>query len=496
MIRYIWYCIALVGLLSGCKKDSPIPNTPPLTRLFVSYIGLAGENRLQSVVRLNWSGEDKDGVVKGFEYAINNGAWQFTTAVDTTFRFDISPGADTTDIYFCVRAIDNLGVRDPEPACLKVPIRNTPPIAVLDSLVAPPDTFLSVLTYRLLAQDVDGNETIDTLYLKINDGEWLPLRSPCTVPGCEIAPVITIVPTNPTQAGVTDADVFIDGRDVPNSRRLKGLVIEGNNTLYFKSKDKGGLFSAVDSAKATYLLRKRSDLLVLDSWKSPMPNLDPLRPIAKYAPILNQTFGGYDYLDLIQNKNQPDLPNITFKYLFRLHKSVFWFAQQLADQIIYIETGQGVIQDYLKNNGRILFSVPLLATQNPTNSVFFDIAPFDSLAFAVNNGTPVGAGMDASESLQAVQAGYPNMSLDPNVASGGLSGVCPIYPKAGADILYKASALRVGANPWTKTTDVIARGRINVAGTARTNMIFSVIPLHRLNNLDAFFAQVKQEFEW
>lgn len=501
-LRFLWAALLVFGL-GGCKKDALAPNSPPLTRLFVGSIALSGEDRLQSLVRMNWTGEDKDGVVKGFEYSINGGTWKATAATDTVFRFDLSPGANTTDVYFCVRAIDDKGLRDPAPACLKVPIRNTPPVAVLDSLVLPADTALCVLTYRLRTTDADGAITIDSLYVKLNDGAWTALPGPPEkFPSSVFEKVITLVPENPGQVGSGKALLYFDTDDRPYNIKLDDMRVEGNNTLYFRAKDKGGLFSDVFTGNATYLLSKKSELLVLDSWKSPMPNLDPLRPIEKYRPVLNQTFSSFDYLDLIQIKNRPALANVTFKYLWGLHKSVFWFAQQLSDQIVYIETGESVIQNYLNANGRILFSVPILPTQNPSNSVFFNFAPFDSVAYALSGGNPVGAGMDPSDSLRTDLLGgaaspYPELVFDSDVASGGLSGVCPGYVKASAEPLYHASKLKVGASPWNKNVyTVVARSRKIIDDKAQTNLIFSIVPIHRFKDLNLFLNTVKEEFNW
>lgn len=67
--------IVLMLALTACKEGALLPNTAPETRIFVDTIVVSAENRLNSVVALHWSGEDKDGYVNAYEIAINGGAW-------------------------------------------------------------------------------------------------------------------------------------------------------------------------------------------------------------------------------------------------------------------------------------------------------------------------------------------------------------------------------------------------------------------------------------
>ena len=135
--------ILLMASLWACDTGEKLGNQPPETRIFLEEINLTGENRLNSVVRLHWTGEDIDGYITGFELSLDGQQWHFTTNTDSTFRFDLQVGTDTTDISFWVRALDNEDERDPEPAFLLVPIKNSPPTARFDTLNVVPDTVYS-----------------------------------------------------------------------------------------------------------------------------------------------------------------------------------------------------------------------------------------------------------------------------------------------------------------------------------------------------------------
>ena len=67
---------------------------------------------------LFWRGEDFDGTIVGFEFAIDDTsdstAWTWTAKSDSVFRFSASE-VGAVEHRFWVRAVDNLGKRDPTP---------------------------------------------------------------------------------------------------------------------------------------------------------------------------------------------------------------------------------------------------------------------------------------------------------------------------------------------------------------------------------------------
>jgi hypothetical protein len=71
---------------------------------------------------LFWRGEDADGTVQGFRWAIDDtstaASWNWTTRTDSIFRFEVAEiGAQ--EHLFLIRAIDNLGKQDPSPDTLR-----------------------------------------------------------------------------------------------------------------------------------------------------------------------------------------------------------------------------------------------------------------------------------------------------------------------------------------------------------------------------------------
>ncbi|MEM7660487.1 MAG: hypothetical protein AAF399_30570, partial [Bacteroidota bacterium] len=194
------FLLFLIGFAS-CDTGEPLPNQAPETRIFLDEINLTGQDRLNSVVRMHWLGEDPDGYVTAYDLSFDEQTWFTTTATDSTFQLDIPAGSDTVDIPFYVRAIDNEGLVDPEPAFLSIPVRNTPPIAIFDTVNVLPDTVYGLLSARWEVDDLDGIETLDRLFLRINEGEWFSID-----PRIDF---VSLHPEEPTQLGTQGMKVYL-----------------------------------------------------------------------------------------------------------------------------------------------------------------------------------------------------------------------------------------------------------------------------------------------
>jgi hypothetical protein len=117
-----------LALGSGCERDSTVAvdrNRPPET-----YVTQGPElspdpndpTDLFYRAHLFWRGEDIDGTISGFQYALddtsNPEAWSYTPRTDSIFRFPVSE-LGTLEHLFLIRAVDNLGKRDPSPDTLR-----------------------------------------------------------------------------------------------------------------------------------------------------------------------------------------------------------------------------------------------------------------------------------------------------------------------------------------------------------------------------------------
>lgn len=472
-MKWIVYCLIVFLFFQACKKSELLPNEAPETKLFLDSIALTGQNRLNSIVHMHWSGEDKDGVVIGFEYSLDGNQWFFTTKSDSVFQFNLTSASDTSDIQFYIRAIDDKQTKDPSPASLNVPIRNTAPIALFDTTSFPVDSVLSVLTFQFTSSDFDGNETIDSLFLRANSGNWVSIPVSSTM--------ISLVPSQPGTAGSNVAKMYREFNTTALSTEIPDLKVDDWNTIYIKAKDIGGLESFADTSKAIFIKKQNSSVLVIDG--------SPILPRAAdvYLPAIQTAFGSLDYLDFNRTSVVPKYLNPSLALILSLHQQVIWFGTPSVTQLDIVEKSETVIQNYLNKSGKLFFAMQIPKNIS-TTSVIYRFSPIDSLtkdkdAFMLSTGY-----LRPDPAL----VGYPDLKA---TGPGIISAINPFYPKASATIFYRADLTKSGS-AWTDSTVVMAGLQAN---NGKINQIFSVIPLEKVNgnmNLSQFFTRVKTEFDW
>jgi hypothetical protein len=293
--------LAILVLLQGvsCHQeiaDVPAGNKQPRTQLW-----LYPDTTLRTGIsrqRLHWWGEDPDGVVIGYLFALgvvtNNVTsipapdtltYTWMTKNDTTMLFPL----DTLFRKFAVvvRSVDNSFVglpersivrllpfpfwdstgngaydpgerqlstlssaMDPKGAVLTFPIRNTPPsITFGPNPIDPsipfkvPETTYTVATFSWKGTDPDGDNTLVSYRIALNDttdpSRWLVIPVRDTI-------VTLVVPRTRSDAaaGEIAADVY-GGRFL--GRRLlgqiRGLRLDAPNVLYLQVKDVAGELS-------------------------------------------------------------------------------------------------------------------------------------------------------------------------------------------------------------------------------------------------------------
>jgi hypothetical protein len=471
----------LLGLMAaGCEKGELLENQPPETRLFVDEINLAGPDRLNTVVRLHWSGEDPDGYVKGYELGINGGDWRFTPATDSTFRFDIPEGSDTTDILFRVRAIDRFDLADPTPAELTVPIRNSPPTMRIDSTLQVPDSVYSIFSVLWNVDDLDGLATLDSLFIRVNQGPWYGLPTNLTT--------ITLRPTAPDQPGVQAAEVLSGANALRLPRLIDGLEVGGENQLFVKARDIAGAESPPDSTPVFYLRPQGSDLLVIDAHGD-------LAADTTYRNLLARVYPNHDRRDL--NVDRPPLWSPTFGLQLALYDKVFWYndAAEITgeNEQLFLEIASNELQRYLNGGGKLLvtaafpnrFSDP----ETGNTSSILGFSPMDSLSTSPGQARiPTNAKVDPVGRYAGL--------LDTLVCSSFITGADPFFPKDTVNNLLRANLVTTGG--WSGPATIAAQTTFT---NGETNQVFVSVELHKLNAdpaaLEAFFRQVLlTDFNW
>jgi len=464
-------------LLASCSKEEDPINKLPDTKIFLGEINLSGEQRLTSQVEIFWSGYDADGFITGYELSINGGEWTYTTSSDSVFKFAIGAETDTPDIDLRVRAIDNLDKRDPEPAFLRIPVKNTPPTIEFNRDLIPEDSTWILLSLLWLADDLDGVETIDSVSLKFNDGPWYNFNSNLDF--------VSLVPEDPQAEGSTPFDLYLGLDANPYSGTINGLELNNSNIIYIRAKDVAGSYSVIDTLEPIFIKKQNSDLLVVDAG-SAIP-----RPRNVWLPMINQIYSnGADYISLVDYGGNyvPAFWNPTFDLLISQYDKVFLNtdAAELNGALV-LEQAADAIQKYLNNDGKMLISTSL-PFDIREGSAIFSFSPMDSLSSSEGQARLV---TDSQLVATANAMGYEALT-----SSAFIVGADPFYAKTGAEVLFTAQLTRI--NGWSGPNNAIAKSR-NSEGN--TNQVFSSFELHLLNKdedeLKTFFDQVlNEEFDW
>ena len=322
--------VAALGVTAGCgltKKltGSQQANKPPHTVLFVN----GAIDTVNHVVHLYWFGSDVDGTVAGFEWQMKNPvapadtAWNFTTRTDSLFV--VQAPAGYTNPVFSVRAIDNAGVRDPNPPRQLFEFSNQAPTVKLVQRPNPTDTTFASVTVTWSAIDADGDVG------KLQYLVWLN--------GDEANPVMTRSTTF----------------TMPSSKfEVNGSVTTGPRKLFVRAIDDGGRAGPADSA--TWVVRRpvagtRARLLIVDD--VPRTNAANLRFDTLYSNSVARVGIPIDQYTILRlDTTQPFKSAADVRQTFDLFETVVWYRGTETSFSTLLVTAEPGIAAYLDGGGR------------------------------------------------------------------------------------------------------------------------------------------------
>jgi hypothetical protein len=420
--RALPYLIVLLLFAAGCVKrfaNEPVANQPPKT--FLALVPDSTLRPTQSVQHIHWWGVDPDGFVAGYYFSFDSVQWTFTTTTDSVFTLRLNTN-DTTYSFF-VAAVDNEGLKDPNPASLRYPIINSPPNVsfILNSNV--PDTTYTVATFQWAGTDPDGDETIVNYYYALDDtsnvSSWKEL------------------PGDVDLVTLTKAD-GVTGGPTPGSTK--------HHFFFLKAKDVAGAYSRTiampDTSTANGHIPERF-------WNVKEPQGDFLI-VRDYLPtdfsdsFYRQMFdtltvggipgrlGSKDILDIKKGSsaikrgdNVPALINPTFTETLKLFKYVFWYS----DNSPSLEIAQASLPQFRQAGGKVLFTggfPQYLAGQGGMG----DFAPIDNIESGYFTTILL-----ARDTIVSMDPTYPDLVRD----TLGYIYTFPrgLLPKVSARILYQ-----------------------------------------------------------
>ncbi len=422
-IIYLLLLVILSSILFySCTEDfsdNPIGNIPPDTGLFL-YPD-SSVSKQPSRLRVSWWGDDPDGLIIGYYFkwdGIDN-QWSFTIANDSVFALPI--GSSDTTYNFLVSAVDaqgngrydsrvfqngidygpepfidknlngrydegelyyDLGLIDPSPASTNFPIKNSPPVLQWDELSFLPDTSFPVMTFKWNASDLDGDESITSVKIAINDTSNFVLLNGSVR-------LVTLRGVNLESAN-PEFEILINS-DPQNifSQRLTGLKLNDNNVIYIKAVDlsgaESGLLSLPQTSATWYVKKPKGQVLIFDDFRSSTTDLQATQ---FYNTAFNTINNGalvnkYDVFDLV--KNQLPFETVTILETLKLFKYVFWYsASNPRLDLLNICTDK-----FTQSGGKIAFSMTF---QDSSSNFSFDLSslqgflPVDNVSKVLSNG--------------------------------------------------------------------------------------------------------------
>jgi hypothetical protein len=493
--------------------DAPVGNKPPKT--FISIFPDSTISQQQSSVRLHWWGDDPDGIIVGYFITFDEVNWKFTTSNDSLISFPIQ-GADTS-YNFRVAAVDNNGngiydnnlvyngksygsepfidlnkngVRDlgepfidcgdidPDPAMLKLPLKNSPPVLnfLVDkngTTILIPDTTFPVASFGWTISDLDGDGTITKVFIALND-----TANKIELPGNTRFLTLKVEP--PYNNNLVDCDVYL-GTSIynPYHTKLNGLRLNSENRIYIFAEDIAGGKSSIIAMPSVsnnvgwYVKKPVGDILIIDD------NATVDNSAQFYNSILDSLNlnGRYDIWDIKLGKTAttpakllPKFISPQFTETLKLFKVVIWYT----DNDPTLEPAQVSVRNYVVGGGKVLFS--MVFPQVFDSRGLSDFLPVDSLSPAPISFVPKNTKLNPVDN--GITQNYPLLAIDDS--NTPVARIRTYYPnELTARKLYNL--------------DLIGQPNIGFK-SSDSQIIYIGVPLHRSNgspfNVKAFFAKV------
>lgn len=382
----------LINLVS-CKEnitDNPIGNIPPETGLFLYPDSEVSKQ--PSRLTLSWWGDDPDGLIIGYYYSWDGINWSFTDK--NSINFSLQIGAADTVYKFRVSAVDNggngkydnqiiqnginygpepfidsnnngnydvgekyfdIGLIDPTPAELNIPIKNTAPTISWNTLSTLPESSFPAMSFGWNADDIDGVNTIMKINIVLND----TTKHENIVSLDGNVRTITIRTKDFSSANPL-MDILIEGVESNVfTQKLPGIKLDDYNSIYVQAEDISGAKSSYiklpEEGKTWFVKKPKGNFLIVDDYITNDGANVFYNSMMDSLGLSN----AYDVIDLSQQK----LPytNVTFLTTLKLFKYVFWYS----DNTPSLDLAAATVQKFVDAGGKIAFSMQMPQLVDP-----------------------------------------------------------------------------------------------------------------------------------
>lgn len=482
------FAVLSVSCETGLSGDQDA-NQPPKTFLLTDRIDRFGENRFSSQVAISWWADDPDGYVSSYEWAFGDTLlypWKPISRTDSTFLLPLGNNPDSADVIFRVRAIDNAGLRDPSPASLSYPIRNSPPVLSLERTDRPPDTTYQFVSAGFTVSDIDGTDNLKDIQFSVNSrtGPWIELGSSTTLVSFRVD-------------SLGNASLFTGIQLTPDARSISGFVLNASNKIFFRASDITGAQSKIDSV-AFFMKQRSSRILALNDLIGPdryarfQTHLDSLRMLGiSKIDIVDISDGvsssGFKVPKTSQfpTRNQPTAVEHFDQWDF-----IYWISDDIDRNVTY---APDMLVKFFTTGGKMFISMPVKRIDSTDPVLTFlsigRIMPLPSGA----TGFRIAAVNSSNLGVKPV-APYSGPTLSPSTT---LQSISPIKPLAGAIGVYQADfkVARIGSS---LTSEYPAAGATDFDETIAIknpdgNMVLvglDLLTVNRDSNLGAFLRRI------
>jgi len=483
--RLSGFWAAAVIFFSACETDligEMMPDEAPETFSVVDTIIRSGDDRLESRVVIQWWGNDPDGFIDGYEYTFDDPiseatAWQFIRSQDSVFLLQTPAGQDTADFRFSIRAVDNEGIRDPTPAQVGYPVKNSPP--TVQFTPGPDDPTLSFPIVKLFwaGSDPDGQENLSRFELFLNDTTSGPYPLDKSITSA------TFEALTPNVSGVTDCRLYANASEVPELLTIPGMRVGEWNVFYIRAVDESEAKSGYVSSDSIFIRPARTKILMANAYSGGSATIFNFY----HNQLTSLGLTDYDTLTLFDPTAPQQLAadNLTQERIFELFDLIIWFGNNAQSSLSLAQKTTG---KFFGSGGKMLMSI-YISSSFDQQSDFLDFTPIASLVDPVDTTLLLNSGAQ----LIPLQAGWPTLQ-----GTSIIGVVRPLIAQIGAEPLYEAELTArdnttLTLSPWNGPSVIMAR-KNDAAGNP--NFLLSTLEIHRLDglgNLNVFFQKVIEE---